>query len=149
MYFSDIVNGSNPIIYVLFAILFIVIIAILLLLYLQNKEMHENMSNNDINNNLNKEVSENINNQEVNDNSDLQNISKELEQLSKEHIVDMTQYEMEQEKTAIISYDELVKQANDLPEFKEEPLNNQVVNNNYQHEEAYLAYLKQLKENLN
>ena len=149
MYFNDIVNGSNPIIYVLFAILFIVIIAILLLLYLQNKEMHENMGNNDINNDLNNEVRENINNQEITDNNDLQSISKELEQLPKEHTVDMTQYEIEQEKTAIISYDELVKQANDLPVLKDKPVNDQIVNNNYQHEEAYLAYLKQLKENLN
>ena len=105
MYFNDLVNVSsnNPIIYILFAILFVVIIAILLLLYLQNREMRENM-NNSIEEDKIQPVMEEVNN----DNNDLQSISKELEQLPKEHNVDMTQYEMEQEKTAIISYDELL-----------------------------------------
>ena len=141
MYFNDLVNVSsnNPIIY----ILFVFIIAILLLLYLQNREMRENM-NNSIEEDKIQPVMEEVNN----DNNDLQSISKELEQLPKEHNVDMTQYEMEQEKTAIISYDELLKQSQyeeQVNDFKP----SEELDNNYQHEEAYLAYLKQLKENLN
>lgn len=45
---------------------------------------------------------------------DLQSLTKELETIPRERTIKMTPYEAEQEETAIISYDELVKQ-NDKP----------------------------------
>lgn len=46
---------------------------------------------------------------------DLQSLTKELETIPRERTIKMTPYEAEQEETAIISYDELVKQ-NDKPQ---------------------------------
>lgn len=46
---------------------------------------------------------------------DLQSLTKELETIPRERTIEMTPYEAEQEETAIISYDELVKQ-NDKPQ---------------------------------
>ena len=42
---------------------------------------------------------------------DLRNVTKELESLPKERTIQLTDYEREQEETAIISYDELVTQS--------------------------------------
>lgn len=158
MFFLDLVgtNSSNPIIYFLFIILFIVIIAILLLLYLQNKEMRDSLSvkiNDDENTSMLELIAENDNysKEEV---KDLQEISKELEQLPKEHPIDMSKYELEQEQQAIISYDELVKQTQNSHIYKEEnnDINTTQVTSNlsgYEHEEEYLKQLKQLKNILN
>lgn len=46
---------------------------------------------------------------------DLQSLTKELETIPREKTIKMTPYEAEQEETAIISYDELLKQ-NDKPQ---------------------------------
>lgn len=46
---------------------------------------------------------------------DLQSLTKELETIPRERTIEMTPYEAEQEETAIISYEELVKQ-NDKPQ---------------------------------
>ncbi len=148
MFLLDNVNNSNPIIYILFALLFVVIISILLLLYLQNKEINNNVSQTSQPNNISPDSNNNIT--QLNDSpTDLQNLSKELEQLPKEHNVDYTEYEIEQEKTAIISYDELVKQSQNEQEINNTIVSNHNYHNEYQHEEDFLAQLKQLKNSLN
>lgn len=50
---------------------------------------------------------------EISEEDDLQTITRELETIPKNRKIEMTSYEEEQEKTAIISYDELVKQADE------------------------------------
>lgn len=162
MYIIDIVktSNSNPIIYILFVILFIVIIAILLLLYLQNKEIREKMviqeNNQEQKDSVLEEQVLEDNIESINESNELQNLSKELENLPKKHTIDMTQYEMEQEKTAIISYDELVKQAQEDKKLDYEINTENSVRDNeisksttYQHEEEFLNSLKELKKSLN
>lgn len=48
---------------------------------------------------------------------DLQSLTKELETIPRERTIKMTSYEAEQEETAIISYDELVKQNDKTQEI--------------------------------
>ena len=48
---------------------------------------------------------------------DLQSLTKELETIPRERTIKMTPYEAEQEETAIISYDELVKQNDKTQEI--------------------------------
>lgn len=107
---------------------------------------------------------------------DLQTITRELETLPREVNIKMTPYEEEQEEKAIISYDELVKENNnasiaysdtvvkddivvkqvdlentgkiELDPIKKE-LNTKVNVWSYEHEEAFLEALKQLKNILN
>lgn len=109
---------------------------------------------------------------------DLKNVTKELESLPKERTIQLTDYEREQEETAIISYDELVTQSiprleiskalreevleeydyeveeDVLEEIKEEYIEEEpkeIVrsNDNYDHEESFLDGLKDLKNSLN
>ena len=109
---------------------------------------------------------------------DLKNVTKELESLPKERTIQLTDYEREQEETAIISYDELVTQSiprleiskalreevleeydyeveeDVLEEIKEENIEEEpkeIVrsNDNYDHEESFLDGLKDLKNSLN
>lgn len=105
---------------------------------------------------------------------DLETITKELETIPKEHSFDMTPYEEEQEKTAIISYDELVKQSenssiaynedisktdditvrqvdlNKTGKIELDPIkreqNTHVSISSYKHEEEFLESLKKLQE---
>ena len=56
----------------------------------------------------------------ISDAEELQSITKELETLPRERKIEMTPYEAEQEETAIISYDELVKQNDEKEEIVEE-----------------------------
>lgn len=109
---------------------------------------------------------------------DLKNVTKELESLPKERTIQLTDYEREQEETAIISYDELVTQSiprleiskalreevleeydyevkeDIVEEIKEEKIEEEpkeIVrsNDNYDHEESFLDGLKDLKNSLN
>lgn len=97
---------------------------------------------------------------------DLNDVTKELESATKEKTIDLTPYEAYQEENAIISYDELVKQASLLQNrYTEENVNSKenVTNNldasiseqnipelsSYEHEEEFLKALKQLQEILN
>lgn len=108
---------------------------------------------------------------------DLRNVTKELESLPKERTIQLTDYEREQEETAIISYDELVTQSiprleiskalreeileeydyevkedviEEIKEEKvEEPEKLEKSSDNYDHEESFLDGLKDLKNSLN
>ena len=107
---------------------------------------------------------------------ELVNITKELENAPKERTVELTPYEEEQEKTAIISYDELMDSkdgivyeneeiSDDIP-IKKVDLEKTVeisldeidkkakeeieeTNNNYDYEEDFLSKLKKLQKELN
>lgn len=92
------------------------------------------------------------------DTTELQNITKELENAPKDRNVEMTAYEAEQEEKAIISYDELVKHSKesnveDLVEDNDKFSEFEIKNDNddtfefdglYRHEEGVLKALKEL-----
>lgn len=111
------------------------------------------------------------------DTIELQNIREELENTPKERKIEMTPFEAEQEEKAIISYDELIKKADNVsinysdtpnnPEtnilFKQVDLdktgqieldpikkafNTKIDITSYEHEEAFLEALKNLKDSL-
>ena len=169
-----------------------VIIAIVYLIYSQSKvnvynnkredEVEENITYNIFNDNK-EEVKEEIPlleqmvEESKEDVFDLKNVTKELESLPKERTIQLTDYEREQEETAIISYDELVTQSiprleiskalkeevleeydydvevPEVEEIKEEVKENVVeettTTSNYDHEESFLDGLKDLKNSLN
>jgi len=174
-----------------------VIIAIVYLLYSQSKVntyntkqeevIEEDISYNIFNDNK-EEVVEDKNEEELpileelveekkEDVFDLKNVTKELESLPKERTIQLTDYEREQEETAIISYDELVTQSiprleiskalreevleeydyevkedvvEEITEEKvEEPKEIVKSSDNYDHEESFLDGLKDLKNSLN
>lgn len=107
-----------------------------------------------------------------NDFLELQNLTKELENTPKEHKVEMTAYEAEQEEKAIISYDELVHMnQNTIQEESDRDSKDEILvpeidldktglvdlksllgednkEESYTHEEAFLESLKELKESL-
>lgn len=108
---------------------------------------------------------------ELDDEIDLKNIVKTIDE-SPKPIIDMTEYENEQEEKAIISYEELLKTAQIPIQYEEEEyIDNEVqvkkidlekLSNNtkdetktemkviaYQHEEEFLKTLKQLNKLLN
>ena len=103
----------------------------------------------------------------VSETDELQSITRELETLPREKTIKMTPYEAEQEETAIISYDELIKHSeekntnvsyeNMLLEEKshkselvgenkkvESSEDKVIINEKYDHEENYLSSLKTL-----
>lgn len=101
---------------------------------------------------------------------DLVHITKELENLPKERTIKLTPYEEEQEQTAIISYDELIKAGEeiaysdvvdngdvsikqvDLDKTTEINLNkedNKIPRETYAHEELFLNKLKSLQSKIN
>ena len=174
-----------------------VIIAIVYLLYSQSKVnayyakqeeiVEEDITYNIFNDNK-EEVVEDKNGEELpiieelveekkDDVFDLKNVTKELESLPKERTIQLTDYEREQEETAIISYDELVTQSiprleiskalreevleeydyevkeDVVEEIKEEKVEEpkEIVksSDNYDHEESFLDGLKDLKNSLN
>lgn len=105
--------------------------------------------------------------EENNSEFDLSNVTKELESVAREKTIELTPYEAMQEENAIISYDELIRQADlikskyapsnrgpisydsakDLSEYPEEQSIPDV--SSYEHEEAFLEALKQLQQILN
>ena len=108
--------------------------------------------------------------------SELQESSKELENIAKQKAVELTSYEEEQEEKAIISYDELLSKTQnvsisysdssiqddisikkvdlektgkiELDPLKQE-LNTRIPTMSYDHEEEFLETLKQLQKLLN
>ena len=94
----------------------------------------------------------------INDTMELKNITKELKSMPKERKVNMTPYEAEQEEKAIISYEELLNQNNDVSvdsmentlenEVVNKVLDNVVVSTSYTHEEKVLESLKALLNTL-
>lgn len=113
------------------------------------------------------EVKEEPEVEENNSEFDLSNVTKELESVAREKTIELTPYEAMQEENAIISYDELIRQADlikskyapsdrgqisydsakDLSEYPEEQSIPDV--SSYEHEEAFLEALKQLQQILN
>ena len=99
---------------------------------------------------------------------ELQNITRELETLPKERKIEMTPFEAEQEETAIISYDELVRHVDDDVKINNEivkddfidkdvsidvvlpvsNLNDNSASDEYKHEENFLNGLKTLSNML-
>lgn len=187
-------NQDTPL-YILIGVgLIFVLIAIIYLIYSQSKIKayqnkkeeveEENISYNIFNDNVEEKVEEypeevNVSEEVKEDVFDLKNVTKELESMPKERTIKLTDYEREQEETAIISYDELVTQSiprleiskalreevleeydyevEDEPEVKEviEEVKEKEVENfilssdNYEHEESFLGDLKDLKDSLN
>lgn len=107
----------------------------------------------------------------ISETDELQSITRELETLPRERTIKMTPYEAEQEETAIISYDELIKHSEEkntnvssnenvlleekgekdskselvVENKKIESLEDKVIiNEEYNHEENYLSSLKTL-----
>ena len=100
---------------------------------------------------------------------ELMNITKELESVPKERTIELTPYEEEQEQTAIISYDELVKQEGvayddvlsedgisikkvdleNTPDVSKEVVSNDLPRETYAHEELFLNRLKSLQSKIN
>ncbi len=62
-----------------------------------------------------KEMTQSINIKEI---EDLQSITRELEMLPRERKIEMTPFEAEQEETAIISYDELLRHSDEFQNNK-------------------------------
>ena len=119
-------NQDTPL-YILIGVgLVFVLIAIIYLIYSQSKIKayknkqeeveEENISYNIFNDNVEEKVEEypeevNVSEEIKEDVFDLKNVTKELESMPKERTIKLTDYEREQEETAIISYDELVTQS--------------------------------------
>ena len=100
-------------------------------------------------------------------NNDIQKIKEELEKEESKPRVEFTSYEKDQEESAIISYEELLKSSQrnntiDTPvktiseekkieEFIDEVSKYRMPSNtkNYENEESFLSKLKKLKNNLN
>ena len=110
-----------------------------------------------------------------NDSFDIMKICEAIETDYKPSNIDLTSYEEEQEENAIISYDELIKNKNNMtinydenysydhpdlnvkkinieefkmPKKKEKEIELKVKLMNYDKEEAFLKALKQLQQNL-
>lgn len=99
---------------------------------------------------------------------DLDNITKNIDREYKEPNIDLTDYEREQEESAIISYEELIKNSKKSnisydTEYKHEGVDvkkinfdankgsivtDSKINHNYQVEEDFLKALKQLQRDL-
>lgn len=167
---QDLNEKDIVIIILLFTLLIIIVILLTYIKLLKNKQKIEK-------NNLNKE-SINIEDSTsvAKELVEFEREAKELEQLAKGHEVKMTPYEEEQEEKAIISYDELLEKSsnvsigysscsneddivvkqvdlNNTGKIELDPiqreLNSKVRIINYEHEEEFLAALKQLKNMLN
>ena len=89
-----------------------------------------------------------------NDSFDIEDVTKTLESIPRERTVKLTEYEIEQEENAIISYDELVTQAIpklDISKKKQDevvPVEDKN-KDNFDYEEAFLDNLKNLNKSLN
>lgn len=161
-YFVEILKSSFDSSFIMFLLLIVLILVSLaiLCLIINNKQPQKNYKNEK-------------NNREL---EELQSITQELETIPRERTIELTPYEEEQEKKAIISYDELISKENnahiaydneyqnddliakkvdlvntgtiELDPIKKE-LNKKVVLINYEHEEQFLEVLKQLQNLLN
>lgn len=158
MYLIDIVFDKY-FLYLLAIIILVVLATTIYLLYSQNKTIKDEINKQKMLD-LNKEEKISVNNDssalkpEINtEMEDLQSLTRELEAIPKEHNINMTPYELEQEEKAIISYEELVKENNENTDAKIDiSLRNKNVlddETTYTHEEEYLQELKNLNKILN
>jgi hypothetical protein len=166
-YLLDNISNSNVMLFLIIVLLIFIAITIVYIIHIQLetnnykiKKMNENVP-------VYKEVPKD------NESLDLLSLTKELETIPKERVVDMTPYEAEQEEKAIISYDELVKknysgdisysdttdnddilvkqvdltdtQRINLESIKDEKVVNLL---DYKHEEQFLEELKDLDNKL-
>lgn len=151
-YFLDITISDKFIYGFLIVLLILVLIALVYITIKQNQNIIKQINNQD-NHDSNDEKTESSP-KEI---EDLQSLTKELENIPKGKNIQLTSYEEEQEQTAIISYEELIKQNQqnnenisemDLPKLSSRKIN-QENNNSYEHEEEFLKNLKELKKSLN
>lgn len=165
----NILNNSDTVVFIIVLFLICISMMMVYLVYSQNKQLtKELMMSNKNRQNQEKQSVDNIEN--------LKEISKELAKIPKEKNIPLTSYEQEQEKKAIISYDELLNasqnvsiqysdtEKNDditirkvdlentgkieLDPIKKEQ-NSKVSISTYEHEEEFLNALKQLQSLLN
>ena len=172
VYLLNIINDlTKQDIILIILVLTLLIITIILLSYIKILK-NNNLQNKDITD-LEKEIDNKDATMEL---TNLQEDVKELEQKAKEHEVKMTPYEEEQEEKAIISYDELLKRSsnvsigyssfsneddvlvkqvdlNNTGKIELDPIQKEINSKvriiNYEHEEAFLNALKELKNMLN
>lgn len=183
---------SNTPLFILIGVgLVFIIITIVYLVYNQSKmkKTYQIKQNSFLDNNVSYNIFENSGKEVVeeekkedvlvveNDNEDffdLKDVTKELESLPKERTIQLTDYEREQEETAIISYEELTQSIPKLEiskALREDVLEEDIVldnngdtgnnfevqeeivkvkqYNNYEHEECFLDELRNLKNSLN
>ena len=164
-------------IYVILAVLALILIIILFcLIYSQNKVISISESNANTTNDNGLDIDEiydsipsieeqkeevilpkeNKEEKVIEDNFDIEDVTKSLESAPRERTIKLTEYEIEQEENAIISYDELVTQA--IPKLeiskalKEEiqPIDEtREENSNFDYEDNFLNNLKDLNKSLN
>lgn len=167
---QDLNEKDIVIIILLFTLLIIIVILLTYIKLLKNKQKIEE-------NNLNEEsIKKQSSTSVAKELVELESEAKELEQLAKGHEVKMTPYEEEQEEKAIISYDELLEKSsnvsigysscsneddivvkqvdlNNTGKIELDPIQREINSKvriiNYEHEEEFLAALKQLKNMLN
>jgi len=186
----DTITESNAIFLILVIILVLISLAMFYLIYTQNKEMKEELTRQregktgtkvaleekiesegpDLVAITDKPIPDKMDYTQAlwqNDDFDIKDVSRELENLPKDRKINMTPYEEEQEETAIISYDELVNRkdevktnivSDDVIEDKTIILDKVLDTNtdnalpsdlSYEHEEAFLESLKELQNVLN
>ena len=127
--------------YIFLIATFVIILAFVYVLYLikRDEDMGSLYSNDDI--------------------SYLENVKEKLESEYKPNEIELTDYEKEQEESAIISYDENYKSDTEEINVKKIMLNDKGIKEedtktldvklmNYDKEEAFLVALKQLQKNL-
>ena len=151
-YFLDITISDKFIYGFLIVLLILVLIALVYITIKQNQNIIKQINNQDNHDSNDKKTESSP--KEI---EDLQSLTKELENIPKGKNIQLTSYEEEQEQTAIISYEELIKQNQqnnenisemDLPKLSSRKIN-QENNNSYEHEEEFLKNLKELKKSLN
>ncbi len=151
-YFLDITISDKFIYGFLIVLLILVLIALIYITIKQNQNIIKQINNQDNHDSNDKKTESSP--KEI---EDLQSLTKELENIPKGKNIQLTSYEEEQEQTAIISYEELIKQNQqnnenisemDLPKLSNRKIN-QENNNSYEHEEEFLKNLKELKKSLN
>jgi FtsZ-interacting cell division protein ZipA len=134
---------------ILMVIIVILMVLIILLYVIENKEYKEDKVDNKMNNQIKRAKI---------DMQKLEEITENIERDYKPSNIELTSYEKEQEQSAIISYQELLKNRDNqqtinidkvsidpedmpLPSFKVNLMN-------YEKEEAFLKALKQLQSDL-
>ena len=151
-YFLDITISDKFIYGFLIVLLILVLIALVYITIKQNQNIIKQINNQDNHDSNDKKTESSP--KEI---EDLQSLTKELENIPKGKNIQLTSYEEEQEQTAIISYEELIKQNQqnnenisemDLPKLSSRKIN-QENNSSYEHEEEFLKNLKELKKSLN
>ena len=170
-YLLDSITNSNIMLFLIIVLLIFIAMTIVYIIHLQIEANKIKEKRQDVPV-FKEEVKPPVNQESL----ELQSITRELETIPKERIVNMTPYETEQEEKAIISYDELIQknypgaisysdtssdddilvkkvdledtQRINIEKIKEEK---EKVENllNYEHEEQFLMELKELNNLIN